>query len=327
MADDLTQILATLTLNLNRSLFIIELILGTFGNIMNTLIFTRRSLRNNPCSIYFLALSINDLFVLYVALLTRLLASGWGIDPSNTSNIYCKLRLFIVYIALFLTQWFIVLASIDRFLSSCRTVRYRQLSNLSTARKATVFIVIFATLVHFHILIWFRTDYVGSTPLCNIFDQAYDISFSVFYIIFTCLLPPIFMIIFGLKTIFNVRKSRTQVAPQNNDVRNERIRSKDRQMISMLLFQVVITIICTTPFTAINLYSTINDNIETSELSPSAIAVYNFSSNMCRILNYFSPVVGFYIYTLTSRTFRTETKHVLRKYLVMTCFARSLSDT
>jgi len=97
-------------------------------------------------------------------------------------------------------------------------------------------------------------------------------------------------------------------------------------MITMILFQVLITVICTTPFSAINLYSTINDNIETSLQSTSAIAVYNFSANICRLLNYFNPVIGFYIYTLTSCTFRIEMKHILGRFLVMTGLARYLSE-
>jgi hypothetical protein len=324
MSTDLTQTLANLTLQLNRIVPIFQLILGTFGNIINILIFTRRTLRSNACSIYFLALSINNLFALYVALLTRLLSSGWQIDPSNTYNILCKLRIFFVYISLCLIQWFIVLASIDRFLSSSQTVRYRNLSSVSNARKATVFMIIFITLAHFHVLVWWSTGDVGTTSICNIFDPIYDISFSLFYIFFTCLIPPTLMIIFGLKTILNVRKLRSQVAPQSDNTRNERLRSKDRQMIKMLLFQVVLTIICTTPFTAINVYSTINDNIEITPLDPSATAIYNFSANVCRLLNYFNPVTAFYIYTLTGRTFRIEMKHIFKKFFVVTGLVRCL---
>jgi len=311
------EVLSSVTTYSNQIIPIFQIILGTFGNIMNILIFTRRSLRKNPCSTYFLALSINNIFVLYVVLLTRLLASGWNIDPSSTNNIVCKSRLFLTYVSLCLTQWFIVLASIDRFLSSCRTIRYRQLSNKTIAKKVTIIIVLFIALIHFHVPIWWSSQYVGSTPICNIFDPIYDIFFSIFDIISTCLLPQMLMIFFGIKTILNVRKIRTQVAPQNNDARNERLRSKDRQMITMLLFQVLITIICTTPFTVANLYSTINDNIEISSQSPSVIAVYNFSANICRLLNYFNPVTGFYIYILTSRTFRIEMKHMIKNGLRM----------
>ncbi|CAF1473387.1 unnamed protein product [Rotaria sordida] len=50
---------------------------------------------------------INNLFVLYVALITRYLSTSWGIDPSITNNILCKLRTFLTYTSLSLVLWFI----------------------------------------------------------------------------------------------------------------------------------------------------------------------------------------------------------------------------
>ncbi|CAF4658203.1 unnamed protein product, partial [Rotaria sp. Silwood2] len=166
--DDVPQRLVNISLQLNRSVPILQLILGTFGNIMNILIFTRRSLRTNPCSHYFLASSINNLFVLYVALLTRLLSSGWKIDPSNSNIVLCKLRIFFVYSSLCLIQWFVVLASIDRFFSTCHTIQYRQLSSLKIARKAVGLVILIIALAHFHTLIWWTVDYIGSDLYCNI---------------------------------------------------------------------------------------------------------------------------------------------------------------
>ncbi|CAF3882218.1 unnamed protein product [Rotaria magnacalcarata] len=95
--DDLPERLVLISFRFNRIIPILLLIIGTFGNIMNSLMFTRRSLRTNPCLFYFLASSINNLFVLCVAVLTRLLSSGWQIDPSNLNIVLCKLRIFFVY--------------------------------------------------------------------------------------------------------------------------------------------------------------------------------------------------------------------------------------
>ncbi|CAF3199318.1 unnamed protein product [Rotaria socialis] len=80
---DLPGRLVLISFKLNRIIPILLLILGTVDNIMNILIFTRRSLRTNACPFYFLASSINNLFVLSVALLILLLSSGLQIDPSN----------------------------------------------------------------------------------------------------------------------------------------------------------------------------------------------------------------------------------------------------
>ena len=208
--EDSLAYLLPIASSLNRIVPIFQLIFGTFGNVLNILIFTRRSLRTNPCSFYFLISSINNLFVLYVALLTRLLSSGWKIDPSNTNLALCKLRIFFVYSSLCLIQWCMVLASIDRFFCSCHSINYRHLSNLSFARRLTLAVIVVVALGHIHTLVWWSVDYIGADLYCNIFIDQYEIAFQVFFLIFSCLLPPILMMVFGLATIFNIRRIHQQ---------------------------------------------------------------------------------------------------------------------
>ena len=308
-SDDSLAYLLDVVLQLNRSVPIIQLILGTFGNVMNILVFRRRSLRTNPCSLYFLASSINNLFVLYVALLTRLLSSGWKIDPSNMHSALCKLRIFFVYSSLCLIQWFVVLASLDRWFSSCHTVRYRHLSNLRFAKRSIFLTVVIVAVAHLHTLVWWRVDYIDAQLYCNIFYPRYEITFQVFFLTFSCLLPPACMALFGLLTIFNVRKLRRQIVPQNIDQRHQRARSKDGQLISMLLFQVLITMFCTAPFATVNLFNMIT-NQDTSIIY--SVYIQALFESLCRLILYLNPMIGFYIYTLSSRTFRLELRALLR---------------
>lgn len=310
--DDSLAYLLDIALQLNRSIPIIQLILGTFGNVMNILVFRRRSLRTNPCSLYFLASSINNLFVLYVALLTRLLSSGWNIDPSNMHPALCKLRIFFVYSSLCLTQWFVVLASLDRWFSSCHAVRYRHLSNLRFAKRSISLTVIIVAVSHLHILVWWNVDYIGAQLYCNIFHPTYEIAFQVFFFTFSCLLPPACMALFGLLTIFNVRKLRRQIVPRNIDRRHERARSKDGQLISMLLFQVLVTLFCTAPFAMVNLFDMITSR-NTSIIY--SVYIQALFESLCRLILYLNPMIGFYIYTLSSRTFRLELRVLLRRGL------------
>ena len=321
MGDDLIRQLPLISLQLNRIVPIFQIILGTFGNIMNILIFTRRPLRTNPCSLYFLASSINNLFVLYVGALTRLLSSGWKIDPSNSNQALCKLRTFFVYTSLCLIQWFVVLASIDRYLSSCQSARFRQLSSVSIARRSILAVIFVIGVAHFHIFVWWSVDYIGTKTYCNIFQYDYEIAFQVFFLILTCVLPTILMAIFGTLTIFNVKKLRSQVAPQNrNNERNGRLRSKDRQMILMLLIQVLVTMLCTLPFSVANIATMFVQYVIT--VSDYDDAINTFYGNLGRLVNYFNPVVGFYIYTLSSRAFRSEMKGMITNVInfIMTRF-------
>jgi hypothetical protein len=117
--------LTSVTFWINHIIPIFQIIFGTFGNLLNIIIFTRRSLRTNPCSMYFLISSINNIFVICVALIPRYLSTNWNLDPSATNNILCKLYYFFIYASLNLVLCFIVLASIDRYLSTSHNVLLR----------------------------------------------------------------------------------------------------------------------------------------------------------------------------------------------------------
>ena len=64
MKDDLIQTLESVALQLNRYVPIAHVLFGTFGNVMNSIIFMRPSLRITSCSFYFWISSINNLFYL-----------------------------------------------------------------------------------------------------------------------------------------------------------------------------------------------------------------------------------------------------------------------
>ncbi len=297
---------------INRIIPPLQIVFGTFGNSFNIIVFTRRALRTNPCSLYFLVGSINNIFVLYVALLSRYLAASWNFDPSARNNILCKLRFIFVYSSISLTLWITVLASIDRFLSSSDNLRLRRLSSIPIARKMLVFTIIFIFLIHSHILILFKSGMDGNVIMCTVFSYEYFIFMDFFLVIVACFLPIILTVFFGILMIVNVRNSRNRVVPQVENAYHERMHSNDRQLITMLLFQVLITILFTAPFTLLTTYSLITIVILKNKFSTLEQAIFSFVSNLFLIFYYTTPVVGFYIYTLTGSRFRAEMKRCIQ---------------
>ncbi|CAF1029379.1 unnamed protein product [Adineta ricciae] len=300
---DIVLTLDTIAIWINRISPIFSIVFGTFGNFCNIIIFTRPILRTNPCSMYFLAGSFTNLVVIYIALLTRYLASAWGYDPSATSMVWCKTRYILVYPPLSLVLWFIVLASIDRYLSSSRNVHFRQCSTVPVAWK----IITIATVLTF--LVFAQTVVSNGTPSCTILPNEYLVFFNIFVPIATCILPVILMGLFGILTIINIRTTRTRVIPQEN---NERLRANDRQLIIMLLFQVLITTTLVAPWALINMFSAIGVAILKYKFSPLGQGIFNFIFNVSRMLYYLTPAVGFYIYTLSAPKFRHEIKKSFR---------------
>jgi hypothetical protein len=312
MSNPTSQLIADLnnaTFWINRLSPIILIVFGTIGNLFNIVIFTRRSLRTNPCSMYFLASSMANCIVMYVALLTRYLATSWNIDPSATNTYWCKIRYLLIYPALSLALWFIVLASIDRYLTSSDQIRHRQWSSVPIARKTILLTTIVMFTINLHVLIFARAEIIDGTATCTILPNEYLVFFNLFVPIISCIVPLILMSIFGLLTIINIRRIRHRVAPHDNRIQNDRLRTNDRQLIIMLLIQVFITTIIVAPWSVINMFSAIGITILKYKFSPLDQTVYNFAFNLSRMLYYINPVLSFYIYTLSGPRFRVEIKN------------------
>ncbi|CAF0890467.1 unnamed protein product [Adineta steineri] len=309
---DLVQKLDTATYWINQIFPVLQIVFGTFGNVFNIIIFMRRELRNNPCSSYFLAGSINNCFVVDIGLFSRYLASSWNWDPSTTNNALCKIRNLFIYSPLTLALWFVALASIDRFLSSSRSVRLRQMSSLPVARKAIVITTIFIFLSYIHILIYFKTVPSGSGSTCSFSPYGYILFLSFFGPIISCILPIMLMSIFGILMIYNVHNIHGQNNLHGNNRQNKRLRSNDRQLSIMVLFQILITTVISIPYFALAIYNAIAIVMFHYKLSPAGLAIYNFAYNLFRLLYFTNPVLTFYIYTLTGPKFRTEMKHCIQ---------------
>ncbi|CAF4208453.1 unnamed protein product [Rotaria sordida] len=237
--SDLVQKLNIATYWIDQIYPLLQIAFGTFGNVFNIIIFSRRALRSNPCSLYFLVGSIDNCVVIGIGICSRYLASSWYWDPSATNIVLCKLRNFVIYSSLTLALCF------------------------------------FAPII-------------------------------------SCILPIVLMSIFGILMILNVRRVHNQVGRHINNARNERLHSNDRQLAMMLLFQILITTLISTPYFALAIYNAVAIVMFRYKLSPSELASYNFANNLFRLLHYTNPVITFYIYTLTGPKFRVEMKHCIQ---------------
>jgi len=245
---------------INRYLPIPLLFFGTIGNILNILVFTRKTFRNNICVAYFMASTIFDSFIIIFSLLPRLLA-GFNSDPSQYSAVLCKLRFFITYFAGYTSAWFISLACVERYLSSSTSVHRRQLITMKRAYFSMIFIIMFGFLVfgeQFY-CININQQLLGAPQSCyqlqaNIQCQIVD---SLMQFLFEILTPALMMIIFGFLTFRNVRERNRRIHaittantliptvaitmashPSIQQQPNRTTQKRDAQLITMLLVQV-----------------------------------------------------------------------------------------
>ena len=273
---------------------LVTIITGTIGNILNILIFTRRSLRQNSCSIYFLASSVANFFPIYFGCLTRVLGTFNINPPSSQMALYCKIKTFLTYMGLAASTWFIVGACADRFASSCATVRVRSFSQVKIARRIVLIISIIVILVYFQMNFCFdgtvqSANCVPSSPLCNSFN---DFNLLVTY----SLLPPMLMLILGLMTIRNVR-GRQHVRAETN--------VKDRQLTLMLILQVICISILSMPISVQKIYT---EMTAYEKKGVDQTILEGFFATFVVLLALMNSSTSFYLFTLTGKVFRKELK-------------------
>jgi hypothetical protein len=258
--------------------------------------------------VVFLFSSIAHLIFIYAGLTTRML-SGWAVDLTNTIGWLCKLRGFVLYTSRTVALWLIVLAAVDRWLSSHFDAHYRRMSTVKNAYRSMILILSLSALLYAQLFYCYEANLInsplkcyGRTKLCRIVTAMVDA-------FVTATMPIMFMMIFGMMTISTVRQTlrRLQSLPMStlvsanngrltNPARQQRRSKKtDRQLLVMLLFQVIILALLSLPFIVAEIYSTL---IATQYKTPLQTAIVNFVFNFALLLVYLCCGTPFYIYTL-----------------------------
>ncbi|CAF0991039.1 unnamed protein product [Didymodactylos carnosus] len=295
----------------------VMLIFGTFGNILNVLIFTQQSLRSNSCANYFLASTIVDFVSLYFGYITRIFGSYNVNPPTSNLAIYCKFRTYFTYVALSMSSWFIVLACCDRFASSSQNVRIRSLSRVKIAKRAICTTVIIVSIVYGEMFYCFEASLLSFNcyPKANACILYNDFNLLITY----SLLPPILMLSAGILTIKNVRLIR-RISPASKATSTHTgIKTKDRQLMVMLSVQVTCIALLSLPISVQKIYY---DLTLTWVKSVERQQIENFLSTLVVLISFMNSSTSFYVYTLTGKVFRKELKRIvfycLRKPIPLT---------
>jgi hypothetical protein len=311
---------------LNRYFSIFIFLFGTIGNILNILVLSQRALRTNPCSLFFLTSSIANFIAIITGLTSRML-SGWTADLTNTIDWLCKLRAFVLFISRNMGSWLIMLATIDRWLSSCINVHRRQLSTLKNAQRGIIFTIIISILLYIPIIYCYQANLINAPLKCYGKTDLCRLSNDLIYASITIIFPMIFMIIFGLMTVVNIYRIKNRVNAINimeltepGSATNEQQqhskpanRKLDHRLFVMLFIQILLLSLFTLPQAIQKLYSTLTSNLMETTLRK---AVENFLFNLVLLLTYVANGMPFYIYTLSGGTvFRTALKSLLQNII------------
>jgi hypothetical protein len=271
------------------------IVLGTMGAVINQILFfCRKPLRTTSCSLYFRALSINDLLVLYIYVLLQWFVDQYGFDPTKSYNWYCKMKQFLNVSLYTLSPYFVVLACFDRLCTSSTNVRLRRIASIRVASYLIPCMVIFIFAAYFYVPVWYELVVTSTSSSCIIVSPIYNKIFAIVLVLLLAVIPPVLMVILCSVTFILLRQQRRRVMPVNQ----VRLRQRDNQILKMLFIYVLSHLMCTIPFGVILV-------IVVFELpSPSPLHILLF--RLFVLLFNVSFSTSFYIYTLGTPFYRHE---------------------
>lgn len=296
----MADILPEISIRLIRITIPVIIIVSMVGNTLNIAVLGRYKMRKHACCFYFIALSTNNLIYSCTILVISLLVDGYQIGLTTFPLVFCKLVTYFGTLLSALSPSFIILASIDRWCSSSSNVERRKFSNIRTAKYLILVITIFFSLL-FIISFAMASVNTKDAVVCRIrghgiFVDAYNI---FIFILFSCLIPSL-MLAFGCMTIFNVQRHRRIATISSYFHRTE------SQLFRMLLLQVGVQLLLILPICAFGLLLAFP-----SIYKPTSSFTAMFF--ICRVIFHVSYTTPFFLYILSSRTYRNEFTALLKK--------------
>ncbi|CAF0713320.1 unnamed protein product [Adineta steineri] len=215
----------TITLVVFLVISFVNFFLGIFGLTFNILVFTRPTLRREPCSLYFLTATCFIFFVILIIIPVRMISIGFNIDVGNENTRICKIEFFTFYTVRAICSWLITLICIDRYLHSSSNASIRRLSSLKNAKLTIGIICIIIPIFYSHTYVFLNLKYVidqygNVVSSCVIENSIYSTFIALWHLALYSLCPSFLMLVFGGLTLKHLRQRRRLLAqpPENNQM-------------------------------------------------------------------------------------------------------------
>jgi len=288
------------------------LIIGNIGCLINIIVFLSKSFHKSSFSIYFLATTCANLFLLNFILFTRILQNGFMLHIFQTHEYICKLRAYISSLTSSLSFSFFIMVSIDRFLSTHPRAFYRLWGNqYLLAIKLIPCITLFWMIILSYRLILYQIDPISGA--CEPKIGIYWWYKSYYKFIFTGLVPPITILIIGSMIIRNIRlivnrgirpMDRRLLSIEGKSKRKySRLQKLDNQLTLILLIQLSVSFISFLPYSSELIYSRLSKNLIKSNIY---LSWENIFIQFIRLNSYIFYSTNCYIFLISSRIFRKQ---------------------
>ncbi|CAF4807382.1 unnamed protein product [Rotaria sp. Silwood1] len=272
---------------------------GVFGHIANIIVFTRLTIfRGNPSAFYLIVESILDLLELIIVYPSNIAINGFGIDLTQTSLLWCKLKPFLTQSITPISLNIVCFAAIDQYLSTSYNPFLRQKSTIKLAKILTTIASIFWIL---HGTLGLFLLEIQSKYGCNAYNPTFRSYVTYFYyLILIGILPITVSTFFSILAYQNVRR----IVRRQMPIRRRKL---DQQLTAMILVRVGFLVVMILPYLLQRIYTistlTTNNSVIFQAISQliTAITISFFNINYAG---------SFYIFLISSTRFRRQVQYV-----------------
>ncbi|CAF2795391.1 unnamed protein product [Rotaria sp. Silwood2] len=281
--------------------------LGNIGLVFNMLIFSQPAHRRNSCSLYILGMS----FCSCIGLNSAIIPIIYALDHPNLlsySLIFCKLQYYVRHVFSQSMRTFLVLACADRYATSSNRVCIRSFSRYQVAIRIIPLVILFwLSLGIFPAML-----YTNNNGECDAQNGLSNILYSTYIMTFLGIFPLVSLITFGILIVLNLKEVRARAHFLKNRNAVTILRKRDRNMIRMLLIELIIYICTTIPTTVVLIYkAAVQNKVYSGERQDIESFIFFVGRTF---LLYFNNSLPFWIYLSASRSFRLELKNLFFKW-------------
>ena len=226
-------------------------------------------------------------------------------NPQIQSLVFCKVRGYVFQIGLMLSRWYVAFACLDRYALTSEKVRLRNFARPKMAYRIIGVVILVWSIICSHRLIFYEIK--GN--ICGIVsNMAAALYHSAYVIIGGGVLPTVIMVVCAYlirRNLAHKHQRRVRLAMRQNHEP-----SSNQQLLKLLITQIIFYIIFIIPQLCNLVFNTVSITIPNR--SRDYLAVEQFVQFIAELMLYLFPVTSFYLYTLTSKTFRRELMKFLR---------------
>ena len=303
---------------------------GLLGNTLSLVVFLATHLSRLSLSVYLAALAISDSGFLISLLFGWMKYDGWAFFHFNG---ICQIVVFLSYVCSFLSVWFVVAFTVERYIAICHPLHQPEMCTVGRAKKVVIGLSIFASLVYLCNFWTTGVIYDDNTNLttCTPFIEYYNTHVLLTYVdaIATLVVPFMAIIVFNVIIAHRIAYfyHKRQRLMSLTHYRNHNIRQCRAQIkvTKMLMVVSSVFIVTNLPSYVIRLRGFV---LAFAEGHAHTSGLIHLIQKLMQFLYYSNFAVNFLLYSVASKKFRTAFFRLIRqlrhRLSVVTVWAASL---